>query len=411
MPDPNKKPVALVLGGTSPHAELLRLLKNRGFWTILIDFYENPPAKHAADDHLQESTLDKTKVLEIARKCNAALVISTCIDQANVTACYALENLGKFSPYDYKTAVSVSNKIEMKSKMITGGIPTSKFIQVSEIDAADWSMLKFPLIVKPSDSNSSKGVRRCDTNEMVSRYLKEAIALSRTNQAVVEEFKEGREIAFDSYLLNGKVHILITRERRKIIGFGDQIQQIYGSFWPANLSDEIEAKLIAVGEKIGTVFGLDNTPLMVQTIVHNNEVNVIEFAPRIGGGENYRIIQMATGFNLIDAAIDSFLDVKPVLNFHKTNRIFLDKYLYVSPSQFGKIQGLQELLEQKMIECYDVYKSFGAVVTKEISSNNRVGSFIVSADKQETGIDKIQNVMGKIEVFDIKGDPILIKSI
>ena len=405
------KPVALVLGGTSPHAELLRLLRDRGYWTVLIDYYENPPAKFAADEHLQESTLDQERVLEIAKEYNASLVISTCIDQANVTAIYVLEKLGKFAPYDYKTAILVSNKTEMKMKMIAGDIPTSKFIQVSNIDKADWSNLEFPLIVKPCDSNSSKGVRRCENNEMVVKHLKEALTISRNKQAIVEEFKEGREIAYDSYVLNGKVHILMTRERRKIIGFEDQVQQIYGSFWPAKISDKTKEKLIDIGEKIANTFGLENTPLMVQTIADENEMNVIEFAPRIGGGENYRIIQMATGYNLIDAAIDSFLDIKPVLKYRESDRIYLDKYLYVKPSVFSEIKGLKGMLDKCVIESFEIYKSRGAVITEDISSNNRVGSFIVSANGQESGINKIHEVIDNIEIYDVDENPILIRSL
>ena len=54
----NKKN-ALVLGGTVPHISLIKKLKERGYHTILVDFLSNPPAKTFADEHIQESTLDK----------------------------------------------------------------------------------------------------------------------------------------------------------------------------------------------------------------------------------------------------------------------------------------------------------------------------------------------------------------
>ena len=58
------KPVAIVLAGTPPHTALIENLKRRGYYTILIDYFENPPAKKAADEHVRESTLDQEKVLE-----------------------------------------------------------------------------------------------------------------------------------------------------------------------------------------------------------------------------------------------------------------------------------------------------------------------------------------------------------
>ena len=45
------KPIAIVLGGTNPHIELINNLKARGFYTILLDYFENPPAKNVADLH------------------------------------------------------------------------------------------------------------------------------------------------------------------------------------------------------------------------------------------------------------------------------------------------------------------------------------------------------------------------
>ena len=85
-----EKQIALVLGGTVPHMELIRQLKERGYYTILIDYLDNPPAADVADEHIKESTLDEEKVLEIAKQRRASLVISGCVDQANISACYAL---------------------------------------------------------------------------------------------------------------------------------------------------------------------------------------------------------------------------------------------------------------------------------------------------------------------------------
>ena len=114
----NNKPIAIVLGGTFPHIELIKNLQQRGYYAVLVDYLDHPPAKDFADEHLQESTLDQDRVLDIAQSRGAKLVISTCIDQANVTACYVAEKLGLPAPYSYETALSVTNKGLMKEKMV-----------------------------------------------------------------------------------------------------------------------------------------------------------------------------------------------------------------------------------------------------------------------------------------------------
>ena len=183
----NNKPIAIVLAGTTPHIALIENLKERGYYTILVDYYENPPAKKAADRHIQESTLDQEKVLDIAKKVGAPLVITTCMDHANVTACYVAEKLGLPAPYSYETALSVTNKGLMKEKMVRHGIPTSKYTFVKNISGFESADLRFPVAVKPADSNGSKGVRKASGYKDLSKFLEDALEISRSNQAIIEE--------------------------------------------------------------------------------------------------------------------------------------------------------------------------------------------------------------------------------
>ncbi|MCH7226414.1 ATP-grasp domain-containing protein [Haloferula sp. A504] len=404
-------PIALVLGGTAPHAELCLRLKDRGYHVVLIDYLEAPPAKFFADEHLVESTLHPDKVLAIARERRAELVIATCVDQANVTAVGVLEKLGKHVPYSHETARLVSDKVRMKARMAEGGIPSSRFVTVSDALSEEWRHLRFPLIVKPSDSNGSKGVRRCDTPAEVRCHLKLALTHSRSGSAVVEEFVTGREIAFDSYVSDKGVRILMTRERRKIGEAGGPIQQIFGSFWPASVSSDIEAKLTEVGDRIAETFGLRNTPLMVQTIVNGEDVSVIEFAPRIGGGENHHIIEVATGCDVLGAAIDSYLGEVPVIKPRKPEKIFLDSYLYARPCVLGGVQGLEQLGQEGRVDWLKIYKAPGTRVGEEISSNNRIASFTISADSEEEGLLKIDEILTDIEIRDSDGNPVMLREI
>ena len=61
----NGKKVAIVLGGTKPHVNLIENLKCRNYYTILIDYLKNSPGIDAADEFICESTLDVDKVLKL----------------------------------------------------------------------------------------------------------------------------------------------------------------------------------------------------------------------------------------------------------------------------------------------------------------------------------------------------------
>ncbi len=405
------KKVAIVLGGTFPHITLIKKLQERGYYTILIDFYQNPPAKIAADEHIQESTLDKEKVLEIAKVRNAMLIIAACIDQANAIACYVAEKLGLPVPYSYDVALNVTNKLLMKQIMVDNGIPTAKFYKLNDINRYNGHNQQYPLIVKPADSNGSKGVRKVNNNEELFEFSNNALKVSRVNEAIIEEFKEGREIGIDCYIQNNEVSVIMTRERVKIESDEDTIQQIYGSFWPADLTSNNLLQIKKIADKIAKAFNLNNTPLMIQTIINNDEINVIEFAPRIGGGENYMLIEILTGFDFIGAAINSFLGVPITLNHQIPNSYLFDNYIYTKPGIFGSTSGFEELVKSNAIEYFNLYKAKGSEIGPDITSSNRIGVFVVKSKNKKELLEKIKEVVQKVEVYDIDGLPIMRKDI
>lgn len=402
---------AVVLGGTFPHRDLLAKLRDRGYHTVLVDYYENPIAKDFADSHYKVSTLDKDMVLEVAREERADLVISSCVDQANVTACYVAEKLGLPHPYSYETAVAVTDKNLMKHIMFQNGIPTSSYYTIESVNEFVPDKLKYPIIIKPSDSNSSKGVRRIDAfdNQSLS-FVSQALSISRNGCAIVEEFKVGKEIGVDCIIKDHHATVVMTRERRKIhYNNSDAIQQIYGSFWPACISQKQLLSLQEIAEQIALAFDLNNTPLMMQTIVCEDDISVIEFGARIGGGENYRIIKELTGYDFIDQSIDSFLNKSISSSFHAPKIKLADNYIYMTPGLFGRIE-IDERVRDELLY-YNVYRKPGAEIGKDISSNNRVGVFVVASEDEGSLLKKIYRVVDNMEVFDYFNHPVMRKDI
>lgn len=391
-------PTAVVLGGTYPHIRLLQNLRSRGYRTVLVDYHDNPCAKPFADVHLKESTLDRSRVLDIARSDNAGLVISSCIDQANLIACSVAEELGLPRPYDSNQAKIVTNKPLMKKFMRDHGIPTSTHVIVERDKQASIIELNLPLIVKPADSNSSKGIVRIDSFDDVELAINNAMAFSRSGEVVVEEFLEGREVGIDFYIADGEPHLLMTKTRRKIPLEACKEQQIYGCFWPADLtSDETEATL-RIARSIVSALGLKNSPLMIQAIAGKNGIQVIEFAARFGGGESWKIIELATGVDILDLSIRSFLNEPVSLRTGNSHKMFAETFIYSEECIFDRIETLNSSIEH-----LHHYKTSGMTVGKALTSNNRVGSFIVSGKSISELHSKIASAVESLQIIDTSG--------
>lgn len=405
------KPVAVVLGGTHPHRSLLQNLRNRGYHTVLVDYYENPCAKECADEHLRESTLDRSKVLQIVRERHAVLIMSACVDQANVIACSVAEELGLPHPYNCDTARTVTNKVLMKRFMSDHGVPTSRFARATTHAPGVDSGLTYPLIVKPVDSNSSKGVRRVDRPSDLPHLLDQAIAASRSEEAIIEEFVDGVEVGVDCFVGNDDATVLITKERRKIPPSLTEAQQIYGCFWPAAIPPEINSELAHIASRIARGLGLRNCPLMLQLILNRHGISVIEFAARFGGGESVKVIELATGVDIIDLSVASFLGETRQVTPAVSDRLYADTFLYARQGIFGAIRGGPELLRGDQVEAFHVYKTVGMTIAEELSSNNRVGSFIVSGRDRHQLRERIDKALAMIDITDSAGNSIFLREI
>lgn len=406
------KPVAIVLGGTVPHVHLIELLKLRGYYTILLDYTPHPPAKEYADEHLPVSTLDNEAVLEVARERKVSLVISTNVDQANVTCCYVAEKLGLYSPYSYEIALNVTDKQRMKRIMWDNNIPTSRYVQVTSVEDSRNINLSFPLMVKPTDCNSANGVKRVYTQEELEKYLPDALKYSRNGKAIIEEFVSGKEISAYGVVINEKAKLLMHQERVSVYDGEDKVIKCYASLAPSRISDVATNKAEQILTMIAEAFHLDNTPLFFQGIVNGDEISVIEFAPRVGGGISFQTIKDATGYDIISAALDSYLNIPITIDsWHPMNGKYAVNQIYGTNGVYDKTTGGEEILKDGIVNVLSFYKHKGDIIDSSRASSSRIGVMVVS-DITETGLrKKITEAFSKLDSFDTNGKSIIRKDL
>lgn len=403
--------VAIVLGGTAPHIELIRQLKNRGYKVVLADYLPNPPAKKFADVHEQVSTLDNDAVLKVAEQYDAKLVISACVDQANITACYVAEKLGLSHPYSYQLASNITNKGFMKRVMWENDIPTTKYVFLNSGEGLGEITLRFPVMVKPADSCAASGVKKANDVCELEKFLAEAKKVSRTGRTVVEEFFAGTEVSVYAFVNLHQANILMISERLSAIEGPEQVLKCYATITPPNISEEALKKIEHYTTQIANVFGLENTPLHVQFICNGNDVSVIEFAPRVGGGISYENIRNNTGFDIISATIDSYLQKQVEVKFSRSSRFFSVNLAYGVPSVFDHLDGVESLIDAGYIDSVHYHKTKGAVITADRASGGRIAALLVSGDSRQEILDKVKYIFEKINAYDNKGNQILRKDL
>lgn len=392
---------ALVLCGGIPQIELIKILKARGIETILLDMNENVSARKYADKFCKVSVLDVEAVKQTAIDEKADMVLTVCADQVLLVCAEVSEALGLPTYIDYKTAVEVSNKSDMKRIFKENNVPTSAYSVMAKLDESQVSQMRYPLIVKPVDSYSSRGVRKVfDYNELELAF-KDAVEISRTNTAIVEEFVEGTELTIDAYIENGVSHVLCMSQLDKIAGKDRFV--INRCTYPALISKGVEEKIKDTCQKIADAFNLKNSPLLVQLIVANDEVSVIEFCARTGGGNKFRLIKMAKNFDVVDAVVELTLGNKPHVDDIPDSKYILDEFIYCVPSVMDHLEGFEEMKEQGVIAEYYQLKEKGIQLNAPRSSGDRAAYFTICADSREEMNEKHQKALKTVKVIDSNG--------
>lgn len=395
----------LVLAGGSDQIALIQELKRRGHETILVDYFENPPAKNFADKHIIASTLDIDRVEQIALEEKVNLVCTACTDQALLTVTCVSEKLGLPCYISYKTGLEVTNKSYMKKVLMANNIPTSKYTILDKDDESQINSFSFPLVVKPVDCNSSKGVKRIENMEEFHKYTLEAINFSRTKTAIIEEFIEGREISADFYIDHGKAKFLSATSSLKIAN--RKSFTILCSDYPT-VSKTEQDSLIQIATDIAKAFSLDNTPLLVQLIGNNQGMKVLEFSARMGGGSKYRLIQVLSGVNIMSVYVDRILGGYPSVNPQKQVEFCRMVYLYCTPGTFDHVEGLGDLKTKGVIDEYFMYKTKGMEIHGAETSGDRPAGYLCTAITKEELNEKISLVDRTLKVLSTEGSDIMI---
>ena len=241
--------------------------------------------------------------------------------------------------------------------------------------------------------------------------LAHALKISRTNEAIVEEFKEGIEVQADFFVKKREANLIMLRKKSKIVSRSEAVLQSFGSVIPVELSKEAQDNLSRIANQIAHTFELENTSLFFQAIVNGDKVDVIEFAARVGGGLSYRMIKLIVGFDILNATVDSFLDHPVDINYKHPDSYFSTVIIYAQPGVFNSVVGYNELIEQKCIEEFFIFKTKGMVITSEMTSSNRVGAFLIKADSEQELLDKMRSAIDQLEIIDVAGRPIMKKDI
>ena len=405
-----KRIKAFVIAGGVPQIELIKQLKSRGIVTVLADGSPNALARPYADVFYNVNIFDIPAVKTIAEKEKVDFLLTVCADQVLLVVAEVSEMLGLPCYIDFKTAQNVSDKILMKRIFKKSGVPTTDYVETDHLDLDAISRLRYPLVVKPVDAYSSKGVRKVENLEELKQYYAEAQQISRRGGVIVEEFFSGNEISVDAFVVNGKAKILAVTNSEKVKDVNRFV--IFRGRYPVAASTTVLKKIEDIAQRIADGFGLVNSPLLIQLLNNGDDVSVLEFCARTGGNMKWLLIKYSCGVDVITAAIDITLGQKPNLQLKDTgHKVVVNDFIYCHPGVFDHFEGFDEMVNQGYINEFHPVRTKGTEMRGVNSSSDRVAGMNIVASSIEEFNAKEKTILENVKVIDVNGRDIMRKDL
>jgi len=140
---------------------------------------------------------------------------------------------------------------------------------------------------------------------------------------------------------------------------------------------------------------------------------VIEFAPRVGGGLAFREIKILTGFDLVDAVIDSYLGKEVnAASISQVSGKASVVHFYGGGGIFSHIEGMEQLLEDGTVEEFHLHKTPGMpLCCADLSSRNRVLGAIIRFESEKDIEARIRAMLDRLTIINSDGLYVLVRNI
>lgn len=295
-------------------------------------------------------------------------IVPGCTDRSYASC--AIVSDGNFFGID-----SVANDRNINNKMCYREIASELNLPIPSIQS-DESNLMWPLIVKPVDAFSGKGITvilNKDEN-LLKIAIKEAKNASSSGNYLIENYIQGELYSQSAFLLDGKIiHDFFVHEKCSVNPFVVDTSRVTFDF-PLHLKEKVRHSI----EKLATHLKLKNGLFHTQFIVNNDTPWLIESTRRCPGDLYSQLIQMSTDFPYAKCYLSPFLDIDFDLNLinSKKNWIIRHTVTVNEPKSFYSLSFKENVCLARFIPLSLTGDQL------ESSPRSRVGVMFVSAENQ-----------------------------
>jgi biotin carboxylase len=384
----------LLLGAVPTAIPLIKKARERGIYVISCDYLPENKGHSFANESYYYSTTDVPAILALSKRLQIDGILSFNSDVSAYTSAVVSKALN-LPGNDPEVINTLTQKSLFRQFLRDNHFNAPEFFSIdSKHELVErLSDISFPVIVKPVDLSGSKGVVKVSNREDLFSAAENALRISRSHKAIVEEFIEakGGQLHGDGFVKEGELVFACLGDHHYGALMNNYVP--YSTTIPSRHSSEEIQRVMQEVSRFVSVSGLRNCGINIEVRISakDDKVYIMEIGPRNGGNFIPRVIEYATGFDFDSAALEAALGL-PIDSKAKHSIDAYYSYLVVHSNitcKFANISYSEKLMKAILEEhiCVDS----GDDVLPFDGGNKSLGTLILKTTTEDEMEDLVEN--------------------
>lgn len=387
-----------VLGGGLWQVPTVKLAKELGYRVLVTDMYEDRPAYAFADSYECVDITDLENTLAVATRYGIDGILCDTTDVGVPTAGYVAERMG-LPGIGYETALNFTDKHRMRVRTKDATVNSPRFCLTHSFEEAleFAEAIGYPVIVKPPDSQSSRGVQKVNHAAELPHALDSALRSSRQGAALIEQCLGGIEVTVESLCIDGEVYTLGISDKSH---FPDCPMVARRLTYPAAFSSSVMSKIAEANSSVIKSLGLETGTTHAEYFVDGEDVALVEIAARGGGSRVYsHIAPYLSGINVPEMMIRFAVGERLNLPKHAlSDRAANLEFFSFAPGTIKSITGVEEACRLPGVAEILLEFNVGDVLRSPEDDRSRHGLMLVFGNSRDQVLKTSQAVHDLVKV-------------
>lgn len=394
------KDIICVIAGGEWQAPIIQKLQDNNYDVLCLNLYSETKGAQLSDYFEKVNVIDQISCLKAASKYNLKGVLTDQSDISVQSVAYVAEKLG-LPGIGLKCAELFTNKLLMRKKALHLGIHCPEFGAAIDHEHAEELARKIglPIILKPIDGQSSRGVVLVKDWESLASAIREAFSFTHDNNPIlVEEYIEGQEWTVEGFKQNG-VHISLAVSYKEHFNSNPTVASSL-NYIPLNASPLHQA-LTSQNDRLVNGMGMNFGITHAEYKLFNDKFYLIEIASRGGGTKiSSHVIPLMSSVDVNQMLIDNVSGqiVEDCISEVTGNFVLLTFLNF----QHGKVKSRTDesfVKELPLVIDFKYNFEVGDVIKKVADDRSRHAHLLLCAKSQSELDEQLIQVKRIVDIF------------